>query len=105
MYIEEAQGSEQALQLWFNREPQADAEHLDGALIYRFVDAYGRERAGRLLLDGVPINWRIQREGRDLRLLLLASRPLHGDWQLDKEDGRWRLQLAVQFLSPDTRQD
>ncbi|GIZ12494.1 hypothetical protein [Pseudomonas sp. NCCP-436] len=105
LYIEEAQASERTLQLWFNREPQASAEHLDGALIYRFADAYGRERAGRLVLDGVPVSWRIRRDGRDLRLLLLASRPLYGDWQLNKEDGRWRLQLTLQFLSPDVGQE
>lgn len=93
--IEGAEPLAAGLQVWFNREPQALEEHLQGALSYRFVDAYGRERQGRLDLGGTPVNWRIQREGRDLRLLLVATRPLGGEWRGADVDGRWRVRLTL----------
>ena len=83
------------LQIWFNREPQALAEHSQGTLVYRFVNAYGRERHGRLDLGGTPVNWRIERDGRDLRLVLVATRPLGGQWRGAKVDGRWRVRLTL----------
>ncbi|ERI53334.1 hypothetical protein EA796_18595 [Pseudomonas sp. AOB-7] len=93
--IEDAEPWAAGLQVWFNREPEALAEHVQGALSYRFVDAYGRERQGRLDLDGTPVNWRIQREGRDLRLMLVAARPLGGEWRGAEVDGRWRVRLTL----------
>ncbi|VXC95772.1 conserved hypothetical protein [Pseudomonas sp. 8Z] len=93
--IEDAHSWEQGLQLWFNREPQALAEPFDGALRYRFEDAYGRVRDGRLELSLGLVNWRIERDGRDLLLVLVSPRALHGDWRGSEVDGRWRVQLAL----------
>lgn len=93
--IEDAQPAGQGLVLQFNREPQVLAEHVGGALAYRFENAFGRERQGRLELGGHPVNWRIQREGRDLRLMLVATRPLRGEWRGAAEDGGWQVRLAL----------
>lgn len=93
--IEGAEPWAGGLEIHFNREPEVFSEHFDGALIYRFVDAYGREREGRLDLGGGLVNWRIQRDGRDLRLILVAARPLGGEWRGAAEGGRWRVRLAL----------
>lgn len=93
--IEQVEPWEQGVQLWFNREPQALAEHADGALRYRFEDAYGRVREGRLSLPLGLVNWRVERDGRDLLLVLVSPRPLDGEWRGAEEDGRWRVQLAL----------
>ncbi|AVO53573.1 hypothetical protein [Ectopseudomonas mendocina] len=93
--IEDAEPWEQGLQLWFNREPQALSEHVNGALVYRFDDAYGRVRDGQLSLPMGLVNWRIERDGRDLLLVLISPRPLDGEWRGAPEDGRWRVRLAL----------
>ncbi|WP_417707581.1 hypothetical protein [Pseudomonas sp.] len=93
--IEDAEAWEQGLQLWFNREPQAQAEHVDGALVYRYEDVYGRVREGQLKLPLGLVNWRLERDGRDLLLVLVSPRPLDGEWRGAQEDGRWRARLAL----------
>lgn len=93
--VEAAEPWEQGLQLWFNREPQVSAEHVDGALLYRFEQAYGRVREGQLKLPLGLVNWRIERDGRDLLLVLVSPRPLSGEWRGSEVDGRWRVQLAL----------
>ncbi len=93
--IADAEAWEQGLQLWFNREPQTQAERVEGALVYRFEDAYGRVREGQLKLPLGLVNWRIERDGRDLLLVLVSPRPLSGEWRGSEVDGRWRVQLAL----------
>lgn len=93
--VEDAEPWAEGLQVWFNREPAVLDEHFAGTLAYRFTDAYGRERQGRIDLGGSPVNWRIQREGRDLRLMLVAVRPLAGEWRGAAVDGRWRVRLTL----------
>ena len=95
LHIEEIEPWEQGLQLSLNREPQAQSEHIDGALVYRYEDAYGRVRAGQLQLPLGLVNWRLERDGRDLLLVLVSARPLDGEWRGAWEDGRWRARLAL----------
>ncbi|MGP0173070.1 hypothetical protein ACSVIJ_14440 [Pseudomonas sp. NCHU5208] len=93
--VEAAEPWAQGLQLWFNRAPEAQAEPVDGALRYRFEDAYGRVREGQLKLPLGMVNWRIERDGRDLLLVLISPRPLSGEWRGSEVDGRWRVQLTL----------
>ncbi len=93
--IEDAEPWAQGLQLWFNREPPQQAEHVEGALVYRYEDAYGRVRDGQLKLPLGLVNWRIERDGRDLLLVLVSPRPLDGEWRGAQEDGRWRAHLLL----------
>lgn len=93
--IEDAEPWAQGLQLWFNREPPQQAEHVEGALVYRYEDAYGRVRDGQLKLPLGLVNWRIERDGRDLLLVLVSPRPLDGEWRGTKVDGRWRARLVL----------
>ena len=93
--IEDAEPWAQGLQLWFNREPPQQAEHVDGALVYRYEDAYGRVRDGQLKLPLGLVNWRIERDGRDLLLVLVSPRPLSGEWRGTKVDERWRARLVL----------
>lgn len=95
IHIEDVEPWEQGLQLWLNREPQARVEHVDGALVYRYEDAYGRVRDGQLKLPLGLVNWRVERDGRDLLLVLVSPRPLDGEWRGAQEDGRWRARLAL----------
>nr|WP_322942056.1 hypothetical protein [Pseudomonas sp. s4] len=41
------------------------------------------------------MNWRIERDGRDLLLVLVSPRPLDGEWRGAQEDGRWRAHLLL----------
>ncbi|UTH31354.1 hypothetical protein [Ectopseudomonas hydrolytica] len=93
--IEDVEPWAEGLQLLFNREPQAHAEPFGGALVYRYENAYGREREGQLNLALGLVNWRVQRDGRDLLLVLVSPRPLAGQWHGAQEDGRWRARLAL----------
>lgn len=93
--IEDVEPWEQGLQVWFNREPPQQAEHVEGALVYRYGDAYGRVRDGQLKLPLGLVNWRIERDGRDLLLVLVSPRPLNGEWRASEVDGRWRARLVL----------
>ena len=95
LHIEAVEPWEQGLQLWLNREPQAQAEHVDGALVYRYEDVYGKVRDGQLKLPLGLVNWRVKRDGRDLLLVLVSPRPLDGEWRGAQVDGRWRARLAL----------
>jgi hypothetical protein len=95
LHIEAVEPWERGLQLWFNREPEAQVERLDGALVYRYEDVYGRVTDGQLRLPSGLVNWRLQRDGRDLLLVLVSPRPLDGEWHAAREDGRWRARLTL----------
>ena len=93
--VEPADGS---LIVWFNREPELLFEPVLGTLNYRFAKAYGREQAGQLQVHNSFVNWRVERNQRgDLQLLLVAPRPLSGQWRGAAEDGRWRVELALRL--------
>ncbi|MBS7662369.1 hypothetical protein I0D00_10515 [Pseudomonas lalucatii] len=85
---------EGGLQLWFNEEPAPRAGHFAGAYVLR-VETLGREQQGQLRLHGRAVNWRLQRERRELVLRLVAARPLRGEWHAEEVDGRWRLRVSL----------
>ena len=82
------------LALWFNEKPGVEGETVDGAIVLR-LDAYGQPWNGQLRMDGKVTRWKLERAGKGLVLTLLATRPLHGDWNTAKVDGRWRLEVSL----------
>nr|WP_090441000.1 hypothetical protein [Pseudomonas benzenivorans] len=94
--LERVEVVEQGLQLWFNVEPRVRAGHFEGAFILR-VESLGREQQGQLPLQGKVVKWRLRREGRELLLRVLATRPLRGEWRAEELDGRWRLTVSLDY--------
>ena len=93
--LKNAQAQADGLEVLFNREPEVALERRDGVLAYRIANSYGRERSGQLQSAVGLVNWRIEREGRDLVLRLVAARPLSGLWQGAEADGLWRVELTL----------
>jgi hypothetical protein len=94
--LERVEVVEQGLQLWFNVEPHVRAGHFEGAFILR-VESLGREQQGQLQLQGKVVKWRLRRDGRELLLRVLATRPLRGEWHAEELDGRWRLSVRLDY--------
>lgn len=86
--------SEAQLQLWFNEQPSPQAREYNGAYVLR-LETLGREQQGQLQLNGRAVNWRLQRDERDMVLTLIAARPLRGEWQAVQVDGQWRLRVSL----------
>ena len=84
----------QALQLWFNVEPQIQIADIAGTVVLRF-EAFGREREGQLRWADRLANWRVTRERRDLVLQVVATRPLRAEWRAEPVDGEWRLTVSL----------
>jgi hypothetical protein len=82
------------LALWFNRDPQAVVENVDGTVAMRFTAA-GQPWRGQLKLDGRDVRWKLERDKKELLLTLLAARPLHAQLRGEELDGRWRLEVSL----------
>lgn len=82
------------LQLWFNEQPAPQGGVYNGAYLLR-LKSLGREQQGQLQLNGRAVNWRLQRDERELVLTVLAARPLRGEWRADEVDGQWRLTVSL----------
>ncbi|MGX5221158.1 hypothetical protein ACVTMO_21270 [Pseudomonas segetis] len=82
------------LQLWFNEQPTPKSGEYDGAYVLR-LRTLGREQQGQLQLNGRAVNWRLQRDERDMLLTIIAARPLRGEWRADQVDGQWRLDVSL----------
>ncbi|MBI6854317.1 MULTISPECIES: hypothetical protein [Pseudomonas syringae group] len=82
------------LALWFNEQPQVQGDHVDGTVVLRF-ESWGRPWNGQLRIDNKVARWKLERNGKELVLTLLAARPLHGDWRAAEVDGRWRLEVSL----------
>lgn len=93
--LERVEAAPQGLTLWFNAEPAVRAAQVAGAYVLRF-ESQGRERHGQLDLHGKPVNWRLTRDQRVLRLRFVAARPLRGEWRSEALDGRWRLVVSLE---------
>ncbi|TWC41492.1 hypothetical protein FBY03_102239 [Pseudomonas sp. SJZ079] len=93
--LERVEAAPQGLTLWFNAEPAVRAAQVAGAYVLRF-ESQGRERRGQLDLHGKPVNWRLTRDQRVLRLRFVAARPLRGEWRSEALDGRWRLVVSLE---------
>lgn len=96
LWLKQVEVVDGGLALWFNVEPEVRVSHFEGAFILR-AETLGRERQGRLRLQGRWVNWRLQREGRELVLRLVAARPLRGEWHAEEQDGRWRLRVSLSY--------
>ncbi|WP_282349255.1 hypothetical protein [Pseudomonas sp. PS01301] len=82
------------LVLWFNDEPKVHAEVVGGTVAILF-DATGAPASGRLLVDGKPVTWRIQRSEEGLLLTAVAARPLQMQWRAVQVDGRWQTTIEL----------
>lgn len=92
--LERVEVQADALQLWFNSEPQVRAEHVQGALVLRF-EARGRAQEGQVRVAGKAVNWRLIRHDGGLLLNLVAARPLRGEWRATAADSGWRLTVSL----------
>lgn len=84
------------LVLWFNDEPKVHAEVVGGTVAILF-DATGAPASGRLLVDGKPVTWRIQRSEEGLLLTVVAARALRADSTGVRQNGRWRWVVKFQM--------
>lgn len=82
------------LVLWFNDEPKVHSEVVEGSVAMLF-DATGAPASGRLLVDGKPVSWRIQRSDEGLLLTVVAARPLQMQWRAVQLDGRWQTTIEL----------
>jgi len=80
--------------LWFNDEPKVHSEVVEGTVAVLF-DATGAPASGRLLVDGKPVTWRIQRSDEGLVLTVVAARALRAESAGVEQDGRWRLVVSL----------
>ncbi|MGU9858988.1 hypothetical protein [Pseudomonas sp. LF245] len=81
--------------VWFNSEPKLHGEHIDGTVALLF-DAQGKAASGQLKVNDKDVNWRIRKTDGGLLLNLVAARPLRGEWEGEKAEGRWRLEIHLQ---------
>lgn len=82
------------LVLWFNDEPKVHAEVVEGTVAILF-DATGAPASGRLLVDGKPVTWRIQRSDEGLLLTAVAARPLQMQWRAVQVGERWQTTIEL----------
>ena len=82
------------LQLWFDREPELYSQDVEGAVGMLF-QAQGNAGAGRLHVAGTRTGWRVQTTEKGLLLHFVATRPLAAEWDGEKFDGNWRLNVRV----------
>ncbi len=82
------------LQLWFDREPELYSQDVDGAVGMLF-QAQGSAGDGRLERGGTSVGWRLQTTEKGLLLHFVATRPLAAEWEGEKRDGDWLLQVRV----------
>lgn len=94
LHMKEVVAEDDRVLLWFNVEPQVRVSDFHGAFVLRF-EGLGREQQGQLQVAGKAANWRVQRDGRELELRVLAARPLRGEWNAEEVDGRWRLTIRL----------
>ena len=100
MHLKDVTVAEDQLMLWFNVEPQVQVSDVQGAFMLTF-EGLGRERQGQLQIAGRVANWRVQREGRNLQVWAVATRPLHSEMQVEEVDDRWRLTVHLAPARPE----
>ncbi|MPR03796.1 hypothetical protein F0169_18005 [Pseudomonas sp. MAFF 212408] len=93
--LQQVETARDSLVVWFNSEPKLHGEHIDGTVALLF-DAQGNAAAGQLKVSDKWVNWRIRKTDGGLLLNLVAARPLRGEWNGEKADGRWRLEIHLQ---------
>ncbi len=93
--LQQVETATDSLVVWFNSEPKLHGEHIDGTVALLF-DAQGNAATGQLKVNDKWVNWRIRKTDGGLLLNLVAARPLRGEWNGAKADGRWRLEIHLQ---------
>ncbi|MPQ87199.1 hypothetical protein F0170_26430 [Pseudomonas sp. MAFF 730085] len=93
--LQQVETARDSLVVWFNSEPKLHGEHIDGTVALLF-DAQGNAATGQLKVSDKWVNWRIRKTDGGLLLNLVAARPLRGEWEGEKADGRWRLEIHLQ---------
>ncbi|KTC19419.1 hypothetical protein AO391_22380 [Pseudomonas marginalis ICMP 9505] len=93
--LQQVETARDSLVVWFNSEPKLHGEHIDGTVALLF-DAQGNAATGQLKVSDKWVNWRIRKTDGGLLLNLVAARPLRGEWNGEKADGRWRLEIHLQ---------
>jgi len=82
------------LQLWFDREPELYSQDVNGAVGMLF-QAQGNAQKGQITVSGVRSSWRVQTTEKGLLLHFVATRPLVAEWDGEKFEGSWRLNIRV----------
>ncbi len=82
------------LSLWYDREPVVRGEVLHGALVLH-VAARAEAQQGQLRLGDTLVNWRVRSAGEISTVGFVATRALHGRWQGEAVDGRWRIDVRL----------
>ncbi|MGY2402169.1 hypothetical protein [Pseudomonas sp. SDO5271_S396] len=92
--LQQIETAADGLVVWFNSEPKLHGEHIDGTVALLF-DAQGKVVSGQLKVNQKDVNWRVRKTDSGLLLNLVAARPLRGEWNGEKADGRWRLEIHL----------
>ncbi|MGY2375320.1 hypothetical protein ACW9IB_12520 [Pseudomonas sp. SDO524_S393] len=92
--LQQIETAADGLVVWFNSEPKLHGEHIDGTVALLF-DAQGKAVSGQLKVNQKDVNWRVRKTDGGLLLNLVAARPLRGEWNGEKADGRWRLEIHL----------
>ncbi|WP_457968558.1 hypothetical protein M1D68_23590 [Pseudomonas sp. R4-84] len=93
--LQQIEAGDGVLVAWFNNEPKLHGEIVDGSVALLF-QAEGRPQKGQLKLNGKDVNWRVRLSDKGLLLMLVAARPLRGEWAGSEVDDRWRLEIRLQ---------
>ena len=92
--LQKVEVTNDGLVVWFNNEPKAHGEFVDGSLALLF-DAQGRTQKGQLKLNEKSVNWRLMLSKEGLLLSVVAARPLQGEWSGSEVDDRWRVEIHL----------
>ncbi|QVM91797.1 hypothetical protein JYG34_01780 [Pseudomonas entomophila] len=92
--LEQVMVVQDGLDLWFNEEPKLHGENVEGTVAVVF-EAQGKAQRGQLTMQGKPVGWRLQKSEEGLVLSVVAARPLHGEWTVAEDEGRWRVQVRL----------
>ena len=92
--LQQVEVAADSLVVWFNNEPKAHGEFVDGSLALLF-EAEGKAQKGQLKINDTSVNWRVRLSDGGLLLTVVAARPLHGEWAGAEVDDRWRLEIHL----------
>ncbi|MBA1193785.1 hypothetical protein G7007_13085 [Pseudomonas entomophila] len=92
--LEQVQVLEGGLDLWFDEAPKLHGELVDGTVAVLF-EATGAPARGQVHWQGKPVAWQLRARKEGLFLILVAARPLRGDWHGAEEAGRWRVRVTL----------
>jgi hypothetical protein len=92
--LQQVEVTNDGLVVWFNNEPKAHGEFVDGSLALLF-EAEGKAQKGQLKINDKSVNWRVRLSDGGVLLTVVAARPLQGKWAGSEVDDRWRLEIHL----------